>query len=119
VEAQSKAFQACKAGVLTSELDTIAREYIKKAGFGEYFVHGLGHGVGLDIHELPILKKDPSIKNISLQSKMVVTIEPGIYLPHVGGVRIEDTVIVQENGAVNLIDLPHQPIKLSSGSKIC
>ena len=110
--AQAAAFRACKAGVYTSELDTIAREYIQKAGFGEYFVHGLGHGVGLDIHELPILKKDPSIQDVPLQAGMVVTLEPGIYLPGVGGVRIEDTVIVQEECAINLIDLSHQPLRI-------
>lgn len=108
--AQSAACEACKAGILASELDAVARDVVTKAGFGEYFVHGLGHGVGLDIHEEPILKKDPAIKDTTLLPGMVVTIEPGIYLPHVGGARIEDTVVVQEKNCINLIKRKHEPI---------
>jgi len=112
-EAQAAAFKACKEGVKTEKLDTIARSYIEKAGFGKQFTHGLGHGVGLEIHELPIIKKDPAIENRTLQSGMVLTIEPGIYLPGVGGVRIEDTVVIQKNKAINLIQRPHYPLQIS------
>jgi Xaa-Pro aminopeptidase len=111
-KAQAAAVLACRAGMLASELDTVARDVVKQAGFGEYFVHGLGHGVGLDIHEEPTIKKDPAIKDTKLLPGMVVTIEPGIYLPHVGGARIEDTVVVQEDGCVNLIKRSHEPIAI-------
>lgn len=110
IEAQSQAVKACKAGVYTVALDQIARDVIIKAGFGEYFVHNLGHGVGLDIHEFPVLKRDPSSKGTLLQPGMVVTIEPGIYLPGLGGVRIEDTLFVQEEGALDLTKRAHKAI---------
>ncbi len=84
-----------KAGMKCSDLDHFARQMIAKSGYGDYFGHSLGHGVGLDIHELPRLSQyDESI----LQPGMVVTVEPGIYIPHVGGVRIEDTVVVTDKG---------------------
>jgi Xaa-Pro aminopeptidase len=116
-KAQNMALSKCMSGVLASELDTVARDVVKEAGFGDYFVHGLGHGVGLDIHEEPILKKDLkndfAIQDTRLLPGMVVTIEPGIYLPHLGGARIEDTVVVQEGGCLNLIERSHDPIALS------
>ncbi|HXF29732.1 MAG TPA: M24 family metallopeptidase, partial [Chlamydiales bacterium] len=110
--AQASAFKVCKEGATTAELDTIARKIIEKAGFAKFFTHGLGHGVGLDIHELPIVKKDPAIPERVLKTGMCLTIEPGIYLPGLGGVRIEDTVVVLKNGATNLIQRPHQPIHI-------
>lgn len=112
-QAQEAAIAACKPGVFTSELDTIARDSIKQAGFGDYFVHGLGHGVGLDIHEEPIVKKDPSIKDVCLEEGMIITIEPGIYLPHIGGVRIEDMLLVQKQGSLNLTNRPHEALRIS------
>lgn len=112
-EAQSAALTSCRAGIFASELDAVARDIIKKAGFGDYFVHGLGHGVGLDIHEEPILKKDPAIQDTLLLPGMVVTIEPGIYLPSLGGARIEDTVLLQEGGCMNLINCSHNPIGIN------
>lgn len=97
--AQKKAIEQCKAGFTTVQLDQIARDVIQKAGYGDFYVHGLGHGVGLDIHELPSIKKLPTAKEKTtlLQENMVITIEPGIYLPGIGGVRLEDTVVVQKN----------------------
>jgi Xaa-Pro aminopeptidase len=112
LEAQSAAIQACKAGVSASELDMLAKNIIKKSGFGEYILHGLGHGVGMDIHEKPTLKKDEQIEDVILQPGMVVTIEPGIYLPDIGGVRIEDMLIVQEHASLNLTNRPQAPLSI-------
>ncbi len=92
-----------KAGKKCCELDNYARKMIEKRGYGDYFSHSLGHGVGLDIHELPRLS--PHDQTI-LQPGMVITIEPGIYVPEIGGIRIEDTVVVTENGCHILTNLP-------------
>jgi Xaa-Pro aminopeptidase len=94
--AHQKALEAIKPQVASSEVDKAARSVIEKAGFGEYFVHNLGHGIGLEVHESPILS--PDSKDI-LKAGNVVTDEPGIYVPGLGGVRIEDTILITKNGA--------------------
>ena len=97
--AQSVAVDAVKPGLKGQEIDQVARDIIKEAGYGEYFGHGLGHGIGLETHEQPALTPK---NEIILEPGMVITIEPGIYLPDWGGVRIEDMVLVTDRGAERL-----------------
>jgi len=98
-KAQFKAFEAIKPKAKAKEIDTVARNVITKAGYGEYFVHGLGHGVGLEVHEPPTL--NPESKDV-LTVGNVVSNEPGIYLIGFGGIRIEDSVLIQKQGGENL-----------------
>jgi Xaa-Pro aminopeptidase len=104
LEAHEAAAAALAPGKSTTEIDKIAREIITKAGFGEAFGHGLGHGVGLHAHEEPRLSH--MLAGTRLEAGQVVTIEPGIYLPGVGGVRIEDVYVVTGEGSKNLCSLP-------------
>jgi len=101
--AQQAAIDAVRPGAPLSEVDAAARDHIAKAGYGDRFGHGLGHGVGLRVHERPSLNKRGEG---ALAEGMVVTIEPGIYLPGWGGVRIEDLVCVRRDGAEALSSLP-------------
>ena len=99
LKAQEEAFRVMKAGVPCKDVDKAARDTIVNAGYGEYFGHGLGHGVGVEIHELPSL--NPSSGAI-LEVGNIVTNEPGIYLPGEFGVRIEDMALITEDGYENL-----------------
>jgi len=94
-EARRMALGKMKPGVPCVEVDAAAREHIESRGYGKYFGHGLGHGVGLETHEAPVLA--PRSRDV-LQEGMVATVEPGIYIPGWGGVRIEDMVLVTRNG---------------------
>jgi Xaa-Pro dipeptidase len=91
--AQAAGRAALKPGAGVREVDAAAREVIAKAGYGDQFVHGLGHGVGLAVHEAPTLSK---LGDGKLAEGMTVTVEPGVYLPGRGGVRIEDTLVVRD-----------------------
>lgn len=108
--AQEKGVAAVKAGLAGKDLDELCRESIRQAGYGAYFNHGLGHGVGLEIHEEPVAS--PRSASV-LEKNMVVTVEPGVYLPGRLGLRIEDSVIVNEDGCEILTTTPKQLIELT------
>ncbi len=103
--AQRTAIEAIRPGVSLKSVDQAARGVIEKAGFGKFFGHGLGHSFGLEIHENPMMNP---ISEGELSAGMVITVEPGIYLPGFGGVRIEDDVLVTHNGGQVLSDLPKE-----------
>lgn len=94
-EAQAAAIALMKPGALAKDVDAAARKVIADNGFERYFGHGLGHGIGLEIHEQPRLSP---LSNDVLQPGMVITVEPGIYLPHYGGIRLEDDVLITRDG---------------------
>jgi len=105
LSAQLQAIAAVKPGVKAADVDRVARDVISDAGFGRRFGHGLGHGVGMEVHEGP--RMAATSKDV-LRAGMVITVEPGIYLPGWGGVRIEDDVLVTRNGHEVLSNLPKQ-----------
>ncbi|MFX3623923.1 MAG: M24 family metallopeptidase [Ectobacillus sp.] len=103
--AQLKAIDACKPGISIDAVDRAARSYIEKAGYGDCFPHRLGHGLGISVHEYPSLT---DANTTPLRTGMVFTIEPGIYVPNVGGVRIEDDVYITESGVEILTKYPKE-----------
>jgi Xaa-Pro aminopeptidase len=107
LRAQQRALAAIRPGVRARDVDAEARAVIGEAGFGQFFGHGLGHGLGLQIHEAPAIRQN---SEAVLQTGMVFTVEPGIYLPGWGGVRIEDDVLVTPDGCEVLTHVPKEPI---------
>jgi Xaa-Pro aminopeptidase len=105
-EAHRRAIELVKPGTSIAELDDAARLYISSKGYGEQFSHSLGHGIGLEVHEFPIIRRNKMNEALYLEEGMAITIEPGIYLPKIGGVRLEDTVIVTATGHKNITDRP-------------
>lgn len=105
LSAQQQAIAVIRPGVKAGEVDRVARSALEEAGFGPYFEHGLGHGLGLEIHEAPRLRKD---SETLLQAGMVITIEPGVYLPGWGGIRIEDDILVTPDGHEVLTHVPRE-----------
>lgn len=109
LEAQLRGVTAIKPGVTGKEADAATRDYIKENGYGEFFGHSTGHGLGMEVHEAPSL----SFKSEKpLEKGMVVTVEPGIYIPEVGGCRIEDDVVLTETGNERLTLAPKELIQL-------
>jgi len=102
-EAVEAAMQIAKPGIAASEVDKAAREVITKAGYGEFFIHRTGHGLGVEIHEPPYLSAN---SDTILQENSVFSIEPGIYIPGRFGIRLEEIVILKETGPEILSELP-------------
>jgi Xaa-Pro aminopeptidase len=104
LEAQRAAIDAIAPGKVCAEIDKVARDILTKAGYGAQFGHGLGHGLGMDVHEAPYF--NDLTTDVVLEPGMVMTVEPGVYVPGLGGVRIEDDVLVTEGGCRVLSDYP-------------
>jgi Xaa-Pro aminopeptidase len=104
LEAQAAAIRFLRPGVTTLQADRVARDVIDRAGFGKQFGHGLGHGIGREIHELPTMRKTGGEEEV--RPGMILTVEPGVYLPGEGGVRIEDDVLITHSGCEVLTNLP-------------
>ena len=108
--AQAAGVAAAVAGATAGDVDAACRSHIDVAGYGDRFVHGTGHGVGLDIHEAPAVA---SHVRATLAARMALTVEPGVYLPGVGGVRIEDSVVIRADGPPNVLTTsPHELLVL-------
>ncbi|MBN4089477.1 aminopeptidase P family protein [Mycoplasma enhydrae] len=96
-EAQKLGREAVRPGIESSEIDKICRDYIESKGYGKFFTHSTGHGVGIDVHEMPGVGRRAG--NVVLEEGMIITVEPGIYVEGLGGARVEDTILVTKDGA--------------------
>lgn len=117
LKAQTAALALCKPGAKVGTLDEAARSIITEAGFGDKFPHSLGHGIGLEVHEFPLIRNKPPHSEEVLEAGMVITIEPGIYIPGLGGIRIEDSILIDNNGYKNLTNRPKELLCLVSDKK--
>jgi Xaa-Pro aminopeptidase len=108
-QARNKGLEKIKSGTPVKELDMIVRGFIQEAGYGDYFRHGVGHGVGIAVHEAPTIN---GLGEGLLEENMVVTVEPGVYVPNVGGVRLEDMVLVTEGGPKVLTHLRKDVLRI-------
>ncbi|MCA1032339.1 Xaa-Pro peptidase family protein [Bacillus timonensis] len=104
-KAEEAAVAACVAGVEIGAIDKTARTIIADAGYGDYFTHRIGHGLGIDVHEFPSMN---ATNTLPLQIGMTFTVEPGIYVPEIGGVRIEDDILITEKGYESLTSFPKE-----------
>jgi Xaa-Pro aminopeptidase len=109
LQAQEAAKQVIRPGIKAGDVDRAARRILKRLGLGRYFTHSTGHGLGIEVHEMPRLAKG---EETVLREGMVVTVEPGIYLEGLGGIRIEDDVVVTAQGAVDLTTAPRDFLEL-------
>ena len=109
LEAQAAARDALRPGVAADEVDAAARGVLKRMKLGEYFTHSTGHGLGLEVHEMPRLGKN---ERTIIREGMVVTVEPGVYISKLGGVRIEDDMVVTATGATALTTAPREFLEL-------
>lgn len=105
--AQRQALATCKIGTRIGDIDLAARNFITNAGFGEYFPHRIGHGLGIEVHEFPSMSET---NNDLLKEGAVFTVEPGIYIPSIGGVRIEDDIVITKDGYESLTSYPKELI---------
>lgn len=102
LQAHSEALKYCRSGVAIGKLDQVANDIMKKMGYEKFLSHSLGHGIGLETHEYPRLSEKGKDKSNPLKEGMAITIEPGLYMPDIGGIRHEDTIIITKNGYENL-----------------
>jgi Xaa-Pro aminopeptidase len=109
LEAQSLAIAALAPGVKASSIDKLARDRLDSVGLGAYFGHSLGHGVGMEVHEMPIVS---SISKDTLEEGMVITIEPGVYLPGKFGIRLEDMFVITDNSCKRITNIDKEAIKV-------
>jgi Xaa-Pro aminopeptidase len=105
--AQQSALKLCRPGVKVKQLDMAARQVMCEEKVEDLFIHSLGHGIGLEVHEYPRIKFDGEDKDVELKSGMVFTIEPGLYVPNIGGVRYEDTILITPTGHKNFYPADH------------
>jgi Xaa-Pro dipeptidase len=109
LEAQASARNALRPGVRAQEVDAAARSVLKRLKLGAYFTHSTGHGLGLEVHEMPRLGQN---ERTIMREGMVVTVEPGVYIEKLGGIRIEDELLVTATGATNLTTAPREFLEL-------